>query len=80
MPTDERDPPKTLFKYGIGICSQMCNNLRDVIVPEEELDPSLEEELELELELEIVKTKHGALLVYCSQRPVKAMPAFRMVW
>ena len=59
-------------------------NLRDVTVTEEELDPSLEEELELELvpelELEIVKTKQGALLVYCSQSPVKAMPAFRMVW
>jgi hypothetical protein len=29
---------------------------------------------------DIVKATHGALLVYSSQSPVKAMPAFRMVW
>jgi hypothetical protein len=46
---------------------------------EEELVSSLEEVVELVLE-DTVKTKHGALLVYCSQSPVNAMPAFRMVW
>jgi len=97
MPTDERDH-QNLFNYGLK-CPRC--NLRDVLVTEEEAEPSLEEEVELELELELepepelelelelvleleledtVKAKHGALLVYCSQSPVKAMPAFRMVW
>ena len=37
------------------------------------------DEVSVGVMVDIVKAKHGALWVYCSQSPVKAMPAFSMV-
>lgn len=54
-------------------------DLLSVVVTGEVVEPLLVVEVVMVVP-DIVKATHGALLVYCSQSPVKAMPAFRMVW